>query len=188
MCHLPPGDPLILPHAEVRRELLAGRPAPPDRRSTRPIARRARRTRSPGGRSGGSVGWRGGPASCHNSRRDRRSGRGADEPTACRVSGTLHTQATGEEPAPDLVQMLTSHDSPPEEEILLSIRVRRQRKPLTLLKNFTLGRCSRRAPPVSACGAIQVARLRQILDAGLATNGLGIQPHELHDSIGHVRD
>ena len=32
---------------------------------------------------------------------------------------------------------------------------------------------------------LEMARLRQILHAGLATNGLGIQPHELHDFVGH---
>ena len=49
----------------------AGRPPPTDRRSTRPTARRARRTRPPGGWCGGNGAWRGGPASCRSSRRGR---------------------------------------------------------------------------------------------------------------------
>src|SRR5262249_2896492 len=94
------GETAHLPTASTARTPPA-RPSGPGRRSIRPSAARARRTRSPGGPCAGSGAWRGGPASCRNSRRGRRSGRDAGGPSARPFSGTPHTPGCGRGPVPD---------------------------------------------------------------------------------------
>ena len=72
------------------------RAAPSHRRNTTPSAHPVRTTRPPGGPFCGNVWSRAGRANCHNNRRDRTSGRGADEPTAFPSSGILRSPEIGE--------------------------------------------------------------------------------------------